>query len=265
MANFRVTYATLSADNEELHAAFEEGVKTARAWVGETIPTVVDGEARTDGEPFTLHSPNDANLELATVHSATERDVDDAVAAAQAAFRCLVGHALAGAGGAAAPGRRPDQRALQRAGRPDGHGGRQEPAGGPRRRRGVGRPDPLLLPAAGRQRRLRPQDGPAVGQRAHPLGAQAVRRVGGHQPVQLPHGAGRRAGRGRPGRRQHRRPQAVPPGLVHRLQAVRVPARRRPARRACSTSCPAGTRSASWSWPPRASTASPSPAATRSA
>ena len=26
MANFRVTYATLSADNEELHAAFEEGV-----------------------------------------------------------------------------------------------------------------------------------------------------------------------------------------------------------------------------------------------
>ena len=86
MANFRVTYATLSADNEELHAAFEEGVKTARAWVGETVPTVVDGEARTDGEPFTLHSPNDAKLELATVHSATERDVDDAVAAAQAAF-----------------------------------------------------------------------------------------------------------------------------------------------------------------------------------
>ncbi|MDP9207515.1 MAG: aldehyde dehydrogenase family protein, partial [Actinomycetota bacterium] len=85
MANFRVTYATLSADNEELHAAFEEGVKTARAWVGETIPTVVDGEARTDGEPFTLHSPNDAKLELATVHSATERDVDDAVTAAQAA------------------------------------------------------------------------------------------------------------------------------------------------------------------------------------
>ena len=65
MANFRVTYATLSADNEELHAAFEEGVKTAQAWVGQTVPTVVDGEARTDGEAFTLHSPNDAQLELA--------------------------------------------------------------------------------------------------------------------------------------------------------------------------------------------------------
>jgi 1-pyrroline-5-carboxylate dehydrogenase len=86
MATFRVTYATLSADNEELHAAYEEGVRTARSWVGQTIPTVVDGEARTDGEPFTLGSPNDDKLELATVHEATERDVDDAVSAAQAAF-----------------------------------------------------------------------------------------------------------------------------------------------------------------------------------
>jgi 1-pyrroline-5-carboxylate dehydrogenase len=86
MAKFRVTYATLSADNEELHAAYEEGVRTARSWVGQTIPTVVDGEARTDGEPFTLGSPNDDKLELATVHPATERDVDDAVTAAQAAF-----------------------------------------------------------------------------------------------------------------------------------------------------------------------------------
>src|SRR5215213_7267201 len=70
MANFRVTYATLSADNEELHAAFEDGVKTARAWVAQTVPAAVDAEARTDGEVFTLHSPNDAQLELAQVHSA---------------------------------------------------------------------------------------------------------------------------------------------------------------------------------------------------
>jgi 1-pyrroline-5-carboxylate dehydrogenase len=86
MAKFRVTYATLSADNEELHAAFEEGAKTARSWVGQTVPTVVNGEARTDGKPFTLRSPNDAKLELAEVHSATERDVDEAVTAATASF-----------------------------------------------------------------------------------------------------------------------------------------------------------------------------------
>jgi 1-pyrroline-5-carboxylate dehydrogenase len=86
MAKFRVTYATLSADNEELHAAYEEGLKTARAWVGQTIPTVVDGQPRTDGETFMLGSPNDAKLELAEVHSASQRDVDDAVTAAKAAF-----------------------------------------------------------------------------------------------------------------------------------------------------------------------------------
>ena len=86
MAKFRVTYATLSADNEELHAAYEEGVRTAKAWLGQTIPVVADGQPRTDGETFTLTSPNDAKLELATVHEATEGDVDDAVTAAQAAF-----------------------------------------------------------------------------------------------------------------------------------------------------------------------------------
>jgi 1-pyrroline-5-carboxylate dehydrogenase len=86
MAKFRVTYATLSADNEELHAAYEEGVRTARSWLGMTIPTVVDGQPRGDGPAFTLTSPNDHDLELATVQSATDRDVDDAVAAAKAAF-----------------------------------------------------------------------------------------------------------------------------------------------------------------------------------
>jgi 1-pyrroline-5-carboxylate dehydrogenase len=86
MAKFRVTYATLSADNEELHAAYEEGVRTARSWLGQTYPVVVDGQPRSDGPTFELRSPNDAGLKLASFHSASDRDVDDAVAAAKAAF-----------------------------------------------------------------------------------------------------------------------------------------------------------------------------------
>jgi 1-pyrroline-5-carboxylate dehydrogenase len=85
MAKFRVTYATLSADNEELHAAYEEGVRTARSWLGQTFPVYVDGEARDDGPAFDLGSPNDAGLRLGTFHEATQRDIDDAVAAARAA------------------------------------------------------------------------------------------------------------------------------------------------------------------------------------
>ena len=56
--------------------------------------------------------------------------------------------------------------------------------------------------------------------------AQAVRRVGRHQPLQLPHGpaAGPAGGALAAGNTVVLKPS---PGLVHRLQAVRVPARRR--------------------------------------
>ncbi len=86
MAALRVTYSTLSADNEELHAGYEAGLKTARSWLGQTFPAYVNGEARSDGPTFELRSPNDEQLRLATFHSATEQDLDDAVAAAKAAF-----------------------------------------------------------------------------------------------------------------------------------------------------------------------------------
>ena len=32
--HFRVTYATLSADNEDLQAAYDEGIRVARSWFG---------------------------------------------------------------------------------------------------------------------------------------------------------------------------------------------------------------------------------------
>jgi 1-pyrroline-5-carboxylate dehydrogenase len=83
---FRVTYATLTADNEDLHAAYEDGVRTARSWLGATLGVYVDGQARSDGPTFTLTSPNDDRLVLGSFHQASERDVDDAVAAARAAF-----------------------------------------------------------------------------------------------------------------------------------------------------------------------------------
>jgi len=79
---FRVTYATLSADNEDLHAAYEQGLETAKSWFGSTLPTYVSGEARSNGGTFDVYSPVDTSVRLATVQSATTGDVDDAVAAA---------------------------------------------------------------------------------------------------------------------------------------------------------------------------------------
>ncbi|HEV2373630.1 MAG TPA: aldehyde dehydrogenase family protein [Streptosporangiaceae bacterium] len=81
---FRVTYATLSADNEDLHAAYDEGLRVARSWVGETIPVYVSGSPRTSGPVHDVLSPTDQAV-LCHVHEASRSDVDDAVTAAAAA------------------------------------------------------------------------------------------------------------------------------------------------------------------------------------
>lgn len=84
-ARFRVTYATLSADNEDLHTAYEDGADRARAWLGQRLTPVVDGTARPGVDPAELVSPGDVTLKLATVTAATDQDVDAAVTAARAA------------------------------------------------------------------------------------------------------------------------------------------------------------------------------------
>jgi 1-pyrroline-5-carboxylate dehydrogenase len=83
--HFRVTYATLTADNEALHAAYEAGLRLATSWLPATITGYVSGQPRTSGPLFTLTSPGDASLTLGQVHSATAGDLADAVRAAAAA------------------------------------------------------------------------------------------------------------------------------------------------------------------------------------
>lgn len=84
-SRFRVTYATLSADNEALHAAYEQGLSEARDWLGATIPGYISGKPRTAGLTFPVTSPGDISLQLCQVHESTRADVDDAVSAAAAA------------------------------------------------------------------------------------------------------------------------------------------------------------------------------------
>ncbi|MGH2660552.1 MAG: hypothetical protein ACRDHS_13060, partial [Actinomycetota bacterium] len=43
---FRITYATMSADNEELHKAYDRGIEVARSWLGQRHPFSVNGEPR---------------------------------------------------------------------------------------------------------------------------------------------------------------------------------------------------------------------------
>jgi 1-pyrroline-5-carboxylate dehydrogenase len=82
---FRITYATMSADNEELHKQYDEGIERAKAGLGTTIPVVVNGEERSDRETYELRSPTDSDVLLAHICQGTAEDVQEAIAAAKAA------------------------------------------------------------------------------------------------------------------------------------------------------------------------------------
>ena len=81
---FRITYATMSADNEELQAAYDAAAERARAELGKEYPVVVNGEERWRDERYEEPSPIDKDLMIGSFSQATTQDVDDAVAAAKA-------------------------------------------------------------------------------------------------------------------------------------------------------------------------------------
>ena len=81
----KITYATLSADNEELHSGFEAAVTEAKTKLGWHYKNYIDGQWRDGGESFETRSPIDRDLLVGTFATATTADVDAAVAAARAA------------------------------------------------------------------------------------------------------------------------------------------------------------------------------------
>ncbi|HYH92000.1 MAG TPA: aldehyde dehydrogenase family protein [Candidatus Saccharimonadales bacterium] len=82
----KITYATLRADNEELHSGFEAAVERVRAGLGRSHRNHIDG-AWTDGSAgtFEVRSPIDREIVLGTFAKGASEDVDRAVAAARAA------------------------------------------------------------------------------------------------------------------------------------------------------------------------------------
>ena len=81
----KITYATLRADNEELHAQFEAGLATAQTNLGGYRRNYVGGAWRDGDGTFEVRSPIDSRIVLGTFAKGTAQDVDDAVAAARAA------------------------------------------------------------------------------------------------------------------------------------------------------------------------------------
>jgi len=90
--NFKVTYATLSSPDPQLHVLFDEAVARARASLGQTYPMFIDGEEVWADETFTNRSPVDRDLVMGHYQNGTEEHVNRAVAAARRAFKSGAGY-----------------------------------------------------------------------------------------------------------------------------------------------------------------------------
>jgi 1-pyrroline-5-carboxylate dehydrogenase len=82
----KITYSTLSADNEELQSAFDAAVEKVRGDLGKSYPMHIGGEERRGDQEFEDRSPIDTQIVVSRFPVGTRQDVQDAVAAARKAF-----------------------------------------------------------------------------------------------------------------------------------------------------------------------------------
>ncbi len=159
MAAFRVTYATLSADDDELQASYDTAVETAR-YGTRGVPSAAHRDARDGVRRLVRHPLADRQRRGGRgVRRGRGRRRRRRRHVRRRGVRGMVVDAVAGTGRDPRSGRRPDLRAQRRARRAHGVGERQEPPGGTRRGRRSSRSDPLLHARDGRARRLRRADG----------------------------------------------------------------------------------------------------------
>ena len=81
----KITYATLRADNEELHTLYEAGLARARVRLGAYHRNYIDGVERDGDGTFEIRSPIDTGILVGTFAKGTRTDVRDAIAAARRA------------------------------------------------------------------------------------------------------------------------------------------------------------------------------------
>jgi 1-pyrroline-5-carboxylate dehydrogenase len=81
----KITYATLRADNEQLHREYEAGLAEAKTELDGHRLNLIDGKERAGDSESTVRSPIDRDIILGHFATGTRQDVKDAVAAARKA------------------------------------------------------------------------------------------------------------------------------------------------------------------------------------
>ena len=80
----KITYATMSADNEELNRAYETALLEVKDRLDRDHGVIVNGEERTDRPQHVETSPVDSEIVVGRYAQATNTDIDDAIAVAKA-------------------------------------------------------------------------------------------------------------------------------------------------------------------------------------
>ncbi|UCC86968.1 MAG: aldehyde dehydrogenase family protein [Anaerolineales bacterium] len=84
---FKVTYATMSADNKELQAAYDDAIARVKTgWLGVEVPMFIDGEKVYADDKFESYSPIDTDMHLCTAQKGTVKHAKAALKAARSAF-----------------------------------------------------------------------------------------------------------------------------------------------------------------------------------
>jgi 1-pyrroline-5-carboxylate dehydrogenase len=86
MLKFKVTYASLTADNVELHQELDQAFAQVRAQLGKEMPYYIGGQARTSATKTASLNPSKTSQVLAEVCNSSSDEVNEAVAAAKAAY-----------------------------------------------------------------------------------------------------------------------------------------------------------------------------------
>lgn len=84
---FKVTYATLNADNKPLHEMLDKSIAATKGDIGKEYPLYISGKERKTDSLTTSLNPANTTIELAKVASASAKDASDAVSAAKSAFK----------------------------------------------------------------------------------------------------------------------------------------------------------------------------------
>ncbi len=82
----KITYTPTPEQVARLHHAFDGELAKLPGDLGKTYPMIVNGKERNGAGTFEVHAPADRNVLIGVFQKGTKKDVDDAVAAARAAY-----------------------------------------------------------------------------------------------------------------------------------------------------------------------------------